>query len=348
MLTEHVVDVAPLAELEFADEFHQIYTVAFSPNGDLLAAAGEVTLDEGKKGRVKLWDARTNKPLDTIALGEAVHGLSFSGDGKLLVISGQGPEQGHIWFWDLSAKKAVATLEHGRSVRRAELLPDGDTCFSAALLGDPPISDSSVKVWNWKDGKEVASFDDAEHVAAVSHDGKLLATTMTLALGIELVNLETKEQVSKFEYASDADIQAANPSIITMAPLMFSPDGKLLAYGMSDWGNDAGYAPVKIWNVRSGEKSATLKQYGVLRSVVFSPDGQRIATGGFLIEDFSAPRGRIKLFDVATGEEQCTMTLRISIVTALSFSPNGKVLAATTAVKIRLWEVEKLLEAAGR
>jgi WD40 repeat protein len=346
VMQEHLVEADPLAELDFATEYHQIHALAYSPDGKLLAAGGETGFGEDVHGAVKLWDAKSKKLLDWFELGHAVYWLSFSEDGGLLVASGKEGETGKVWFRDVAAKKVTHTLEHGKSVRRAELLPEGKICFTAALLSEPPLSDSDVKLWDWQAGKETADFEDASHDSTVSPDGKLLATTARFASTVELIDLKTKEKAAAFEYAKDPDIVEADYLSINTTPLMFRADGKQIALGISEPISELSYAPVKTWNVETGEKGPTLKQYAVLQSVAYSPDGSRIATSGHLSEIGAAPRGRAKLFDAKSGDVLCTIERRLSLVSCVRFSPDGKQLAAAFNDKVRVWEIDKLLAAA--
>ncbi|MEQ8789221.1 MAG: hypothetical protein RIC55_23110 [Pirellulaceae bacterium] len=339
---EHPVEVAPRAELEYATDLHLIHSLAYSPNGKLLAAGGAVGFGDDRVGSVKLWDAQSNELVDSFTIGKEIHGLSFSRDGKLLIVSGEDEAGGKAWFWDLAAKKATHTLSHGDIVRRTMLLPDGKTCFTAAL----PPGATQVKLWNWQKGEELAAIGGASDVSAVSPDGDHLATPSPLSGDLELLDIESREKLATLAYRKDEDIQEANLTLISMTPLVFSPDGGRLALGLHDWGDDAGYAPVKIWNVEAKTKGPTLKQYGSLRTVAFSPDGSLIATGGSKTVDFGAGHGRIKLFDSERGDERCTIDLRFDAIHGLAISPDGKLLSAGGAQAVRVWEIEKLLAAA--
>jgi WD40 repeat protein len=66
--------------------------------------------------------------------------------------------------------------------------------------------------------------------------------------------------------------------------------------------------------------------------IAFSPDGKMLAAACY--------DKKIKLWDVAKGEEVATLTGHTAAVTALAFSPDGKLLVSNSADhSLRLWDV---------
>ena len=100
---------------------------------------------------------------------------------------------------------------------------------------------------------------------------------------------------------------------------------------------------IKIWNLRN-DTVITLKGHlGAINSVVFSPDGSLLASGG---------ENHIKLWNVhrqkniATFEHILGAGLGASPVLVVAFSPDGQLLASAGYLGVKLWNVANRTEVA--
>ena len=105
----------------------------------------------------------------------------------------------------------------------------------------------------------------------------------------------------------------------------FSPDGQTLASGGKD-------TTIKLWDVATGKRKATLEGHAGWGSVAFSPNGNIIASG--------SSDNTVKLWDVATGTLKSTLEGHTGWVGSVAFSPNGKTIASGSDDNtIKLWDV---------
>jgi WD40 repeat protein len=86
----------------------------------------------------------------------------------------------------------------------------------------------------------------------------------------------------------------------------------------------------KLWDTNTGRELATLDANGcTVRSVAFSEDGTRLATGAEVLVSGQIVGTELKLWDVATGQVTATIAC-VGFGTPLAFSPDGTTLAVAT------------------
>ncbi|RKU06355.1 hypothetical protein C6503_26025 [Candidatus Poribacteria bacterium] len=108
--------------------------------------------------------------------------------------------------------------------------------------------------------------------------------------------------------------------------MRYSPDGNLLAVG-SDIG-------VWIYDVHTAEPQSLIAAHAsVINGISFTPDGKTLAAA---CED-----GTIRVWDISTGERKHTFTRREYSfgVDSVSFTADGRILAATSFYNLDLWDI---------
>ncbi|WSD00807.1 hypothetical protein OG884_02380 [Streptosporangium sp. NBC_01755] len=140
-----------------------VHTLAFHPDGHLLATAGE-------DDTARLWDAITGKPVGTPLAGHirSVHTVAFHPDGHLLATAGW--DYG-VRLWEVSTCRLIALFTgHTDTVWSAAFHPAGHYLATAS-------EDGTVRLWDAA-GQTVALFNHPKpvHTLAFHPDGHLLAT----------------------------------------------------------------------------------------------------------------------------------------------------------------------------
>ncbi|NIV46293.1 MAG: AAA family ATPase, partial [Gammaproteobacteria bacterium] len=155
---------ADLAGTVFTDTFGGIYAVAFSPDGQVLAAGTD-------DGQIRVWQARDGQPLLTCeGHTAAVWAIAFSPDGQTLA---SGSFDQTVRLWDVRTGQGLKTLPgHTNAVRSVAFSPDGQTLASGS-------DDQTVRLWAVRSGQGLKTLPG--HTAAVSSvafspDGQTLAS----------------------------------------------------------------------------------------------------------------------------------------------------------------------------
>lgn len=201
---------------------HPVSALSVSPNGELLASAGQET-------RIMLWDATTGR-LRNILSGHTdfISDIAFNGDGSQLASAG---DDGVVLVWDVASGQVAQTLRaHTAAVNKVQFTPDGRSLVSA---GD----DGKIIVWDLRSGtplREIVGRQGPVSAIAISADGELLASTGPYN-DVLLWDPYAGTQVAVIETGAVVDA------------VRFGEDGRLVVASAADVG---------VWDMESGTRVA--------------------------------------------------------------------------------------------
>lgn len=261
-------------------------------------------------------------PVKTIkGHSDAISSLAFSTEGKSLVT---GSRDHTIKVWNPQTNQVTQTIQNSRTILSIAISADGQMLATGS-------SDKSIRLWDLKSGRLLRTLAQPGSVSSVSFspNGKLIASGGQISKG----TIVTGGQVGIWDVATGKPVQMFR-SAQAYRSVVFSPDGKLLLAGGFD-------KTVTAWNVKTGQLVKTyigLKstgRAGRINNIAISPQGTVVAAGG------ESKAGTVWLWDAQTGALLNTLALTGSnpFIRGLSFSPDGKVLAAATLTDINLWDV---------
>jgi WD40 repeat protein len=280
-----------------------VYSVAFSPDGKLLASGDE-------QGMVKLWDMATLKEIANFeAHTQSVVTVAFSPNGELLASSSF---DGSFRLWHVESRLFYALEGDDTRVCRIAFSPDGKTLASSWY-------DGRVRLWDVSTKKFTLSMRHHLEPAwsvAFTPDGKTLLSGSNDRKGmLKVWDAKTGRQTAVFE--------GLNCGLLSMD---VSPDGKTMA--------TAGHGGVRLWSTNDWKLLRTYprnEKDASTNAVKFSPDGKLLG--------FYCGSNQVKLLDVANWEERRTITYG-GPHHGIAFSPDGKTLAtANSTHDVYLWDI---------
>ncbi len=229
-----------------------VFATAYSPDGSILAAAGD--------GFVTIWACRPVYRKQMELTGETFRGIAFSPDGRTLAL---GAEDGTIRLLDMPSARVRMTLrDHVSTMRALAFSPDGKLLVSSSHHG-------RVVLWDAIEGAErrvlVERGPGPVRSVAFSPDGRSVCVAEPAYGPRDLVLYDPETGAVRTRLPGHP---------LGVEAVAFSPDGRFIATIGLDH-------VLKLFDLATAREVGTLNEcVGWAKSLTFSPDGAWLACAG--------------------------------------------------------------------
>ncbi len=293
---------ADLSHSLFAENFGGIWSVAFTPDGQYLAAGDT-------KGDILLRRVADGQPISRFEGHNGwVVSLAFSPDGNTLA---SGSCDCTAKLWDVHTGQCLHTLdEHEQEVWSVAFSPDGETLASGC-------DDNKARLWNVSTGECIQVFQ--------GHINEVLSVAFSLD-GQQLISGSQDSTVMFWDIETAECKQVLQGHEDGVRSVSISPDGQMLASSSND-------QTIKLWDIKTAKCLKVFPGHSnIVLSVTFSPQGNLLASSGI--------DQTVRLWNVNTGECLKVFQGHSNMVNSVAFSPQGNILASGSYDQtVKLWDV---------
>lgn len=317
--------------------------VLVTPDGKRIITGG------GDEAFVRIWDAVTGAQLsefpglpgtavfDAIALSpDGMRLLSLDSDAT--VGTGDVNSDVTVGLWNVETGELTGrfTTSPGWSAVRAAMSADG-TRVVAAGTRQPPngLSAQEVQVWGVDSGVQIGTLR-GEASTSTTDEAPAPFTALAVSPGghrvvaadqdenIRIWDADTGEQIAETRTSDGPRLDRRRR---WATALKFSPDGSRFVAGVTD-------GSVQVRDATTGELviAPMTSHAEIVYAVAYSPDGDRIASGG-------SGDNAVHVWDAATGDPiGAPLAGHLEPVQGVAFTPDGERIVSTSLDRtIRVW-----------
>ena len=341
-----------------------VWSVAFSPDGKTIASGSS-------DSSVRLWDVQTGQCLQVLTEHKGcIWSVSFSPDGQRLA---SGSEDKTVRLWNLQGQCLRVLKGHTQSVYAVHFSPAQQTLASSS-------NDTTIRIWDVRHGNCLSVLQghtSGVRCLQYSPDGQLLASGCRDG-SVRMWGGYLPHDQHPNPSVINASAKLLHGHADFVWDIAFSPDGRLLVSSGRDgtlrlWSVQDGQAihvlaghthdvygvaisadcqllvsagkdhTVRLWHLQSGRNLKTLRGYtGGIHSLSLSSDDQVLASSGqnetIQLWRLQLDRNLSRLHPYKTFSSP---TRRISSLSNVSFSPDGRTLAINRHDEsIALWNIQ--------